>query len=112
MYRYQRPSVCTVKSRPPLPEPQGPVHQLHLRGRKPGIDMVTGRTLGPQFFAAHTRSDRLRFNHSRRRQQNRTASAANHPRPDTVQTNRERGRIFADGYVIKNEQSGIASTSR
>lgn len=112
MYRYQRPSVCAVQSRPPLPEPQGPVHQLHLRGWKPGTDVVTGRTLGPQFFAAHTRSDRLRFNHSRRRQQNCTASAANYTRPDTVQTDRERGRIFADGYVIENEQSGIASPPR
>lgn len=112
MYRYQRPSVRAVQPRPPLPKPQGPVHQLHLRGWKPRVDMVTRRTLGPQFFAAHTRSDRLRPDHSRGRQPNRAASTANHPRPHSVQTVRQGGRILADGHVVKNEQPGIASAPR
>lgn len=89
MYWYQRSSIRAVESRPPLSEPQGPVHQLHLRGWKPGTDVVTGRTLGPELFATHTRSDRLRVDHSRGREQNSVATTANHPGPNAIQVGRQ-----------------------
>lgn len=112
MYRYQRPSVRTVEPGSSLPEPQGPVHQLHVRGRQPGTHVVARRTLGPEFFATHTRSDRLRFDHSRGRQQNRVAEVANHPRPNSVQINRQGRRVFPVGHVVQNEQSRIARAQR
>lgn len=112
MYWYQWSFVCTVKPGPSLPEPQGPVHQLHLRGRQPRTDVVTRRTLGPEFFATHTRSDRLRFDNSRGCQQNRVTTVTNHPWPNSVQINRQGRRVFTIGHVIENEQSRIASTKR
>lgn len=112
MYWYQRPSVCTVKSGSPLPEPQGSLHQLHLRGWQSGTDMVTGRTFGPEFFATHTRGDRICFDYSRGRKQNRVTSTANHSRPNSVQIGCQRRRIFAIGHVIKNEQSRTTSSQR
>lgn len=112
MYWYQRPSVCPVKSGPPLQEPQRSVHQLHLRGRQPGTDVVTGRTLGPEFFATHTRGDRVCFDYSRGRQQNRVTPTANHPGPNSVQIGCQRRRIFAIGHVVKNEQSRTTSSQR
>lgn len=112
MYWYQWSSVCAVESRPSLPESQGSIYELHLRGWQPGTDVVTGRTFGPKFFATHTRSDRIRVDHSRGCQQNRAASTANHPGTNSIQIDRQRGRIFVTGYVIKNEQSRIASSQR
>lgn len=112
MYRYQRPSVCTVKPGSSLPEPQGSVHQLHLRGRQPRTDVVARRTLGPEFFATHTGSDRLCFDHSRGRQQNRVTEVANHPRPNPVQISCQGRRVFVIGHVVENEQSRIAGTQR
>lgn len=112
MYRHQRASVRAVQSGPPLPESQGPVHQLHLRGRQPGADVVAGRTLGPEFFATHTGSDRIRFDHTRGREQNRFAPTANHPGPNSVQTGRQRGRVLVTGHAVKNEQSRAARPQR
>lgn len=112
MHRHQRPLVRAVEPGPPLPEPQGPVHQLHLRGRQPGTDVVAGRTPGPEFFATHTRGDRLRVDHARGRQQNSVAPTADHPGPDAVQTGRQRGRVLAHGHVVENEQSRIARAQR
>lgn len=89
MYWHQRSSIRTIESRPPLSEPQGPVHQLHLRGWKSGTDLVTGRTLGLEFFTTHTRSDRLRSDHSRGRQQNCVTPIANHPGSNTIQIGRQ-----------------------
>lgn len=112
MHWHQRPSICTIEPGPPLPEPQGSIHQLHLRGWKPGTDMVTRRTLGPEFFATHTRSDWLRFNHSRGCQQNCVASASNHPGSHSIQISRQRRRIFATSYAVENEQSRVTSSQR
>lgn len=112
MHWYQRPSVCTIESGPPLSEPQGQIYQLHLCGRESRTDVVAGRTFGSEFFATHTRSDWLRIDYSCGRQQNRAPSAPNHSRPYAIQTCRQRGRIFTIGHVIKNEQSRIASSQR
>jgi len=112
MYWYQRSSVRAIESGPSLPEPQGPLHQLHLCGWQPGTDVVTGRTLGSKFFTTHTRSYRIRFDHSCGRQQNRVASVANHSGPNSIQIGRQGRRVFVTGHVIKNEQSRIASSQR
>jgi len=112
MYWYQRSSVRAVESGPSLPEPQGPLHQLHLCGWQLGTDVVAGRTLGSKFFTTHTRSYRIRFNHSCGRQQNCVASAANHSGPNSIQIGREGRRVFVTGHVIKNEQSRITSSQR
>lgn len=112
MYWHQRSSVCSVKPGPSLPEPQGSVYQLHLRGWQSRTDVVARRTLGLEFFATHTRSDRLRFDHSCGRQQNRFTTVANYTRPNSIQISRQGRRIFAIGHVVENEQSRIASTER
>lgn len=112
MYWYQWSSICTVESGSSLSESQGSICQLHLRGWKFGTDVVTGRTFGPKFFATHTRSDRIRVNHSCRCQQNCVASTTNHPGTNSIQISRQRRRVFVTGYVIKNEQSRIASSQR
>lgn len=112
MHWYQWSSICTVKSGPSLSEPQGPIHQLHLRGWQPGTNMVTRRALGFEFFATHKRSDRICIDHSCGRQQNCVTPTANHSGPNSIQIGREGGRVFAFGHVIKNEQSRIASTKR
>lgn len=112
MHWYQRSPVCAVESGPSLSEPQGPIHQLHLRGWQPGTDMVTGRAFGLEFFATHKRSNRICTDHSRGRQQNCVAPTANHSGPNSVQIGRQRGRVFAFGHVIKNEQSRITRTKR
>lgn len=112
MYWYQRPSVRAIESGPSLPEPQGPLHQLHLCRWQPGTDVVAGRTFGSEFFTTHTRSYRIRFDHSCGRQQNRVASTANHSGPNSIQIGRQGRRVFVTGHVIKNEQSRIASSQR
>lgn len=112
MYWHQRPSICAVESGSSLPKPQGPIHQLHLRGWQPGIDVVTGRTLGSEFLTTHTRSDRIRFDHSRGCQQNRVAQTTNHSWSNSIQIGRQGRRVFIVGHVIKNEQSRIASSQR
>lgn len=112
MHWYQRSPVCAIESGPSLSEPPGPIHQLHLRGWKLGTDMVTGRALGFEFFATHKRSDRVCVDNPRGCQQDRVTPTSNHSRPNSVQTGRQGGRVFAFGHVIKNEQSRITRSER
>ena len=91
LYRDKRANVGAIQPRAPLQEPPGQIHQLHLRGRQPGVDLAPGREPGPQLPAAHQGGHRLRPHLPRGRQEDHPAQPPDHPRSNLVQTNSSGG---------------------
>ena len=84
LYRYQRPYVGSGEPGAPLSEPPRPVHQLHLRGRQPGVDVAPGREPRPQLPPAHPGGHRLRPHQPRGRAEDHLAQPPDHPWPNFV----------------------------
>lgn len=85
MHRHQWTDVCPLQPRPPLPEPAGPLHQLHLRGWQPRADVAAEQDPGPVVPAVHPGGDGVRAHLARGRQAHRFTPPTNHQRQNPLQ---------------------------
>ena len=112
MRRYERTYVGAAKSRTPLPKSTRSLHQLYVRGRQSGVDLVAARPSRLKFLAIYKRGDRIRADIARRREQNRVASFANYTRTYVIQAEHSGRRVRAVGHPVENEQSRDARSQR
>lgn len=104
--------VCATESGASLPQSSRPLYELHLRRRQSRAHVAAGRALRSKLSAVYQRSDRLRANLARRRQQDRAAAAADHSWPNSLQAEHSGRRICPAGHPVQDEQFGTTWLTR
>uniref|UniRef100_A0A8D8RFG2 Uncharacterized protein n=1 Tax=Cacopsylla melanoneura TaxID=428564 RepID=A0A8D8RFG2_9HEMI len=112
MHRHKRSYVGAVQSRAPLPESEGPLHELYLCGRQSGTDLVAGRTLGPELSTIYPGGDRLCPHLTCGCEKDCPPQATNHPRSHHIQTECPRRRVLPSYPSVQDEQLGDACFER
>lgn len=112
MHRNEWADVSSAESRTSLSKSEGPLHQLHVRRRKSGVDVASRRTYGLEFPAVYSRSDRLRVDVARPHQSHRFAEFTNHQRTHPVQSDRRRTSVRFVRHLVLYAQRRNARPQR